>query len=86
LPPLDWRRRLKTFDSMIFATPQERDWLTLGDAFTIAEILGHQDLPMTKRYTHATDERKRMAAEKLATYVPANNYQKMVKKEKREVA
>jgi integrase len=53
------------------------------DAFTIAEILGHQDLRMTKRYTHATDERKQSAMEKLANYSPADNCQKIVKNEKR---
>src|SRR6185503_3828058 len=36
-----------------------------ADAFTIAEILGHATLQMTKRYTHATDERKRRAVEAL---------------------
>ena len=36
-----------------------------ADAFTIAEILGHGTLQMTKRYTHATDERKRRAVEAL---------------------
>lgn len=37
-----------------------------ADAFTIAEILGHTTLQMTKRYTHATDERKRQAVEALS--------------------
>jgi integrase len=37
-----------------------------ADAFTIAEILGHATLQMTKRYTHATDERKRRAVEALS--------------------
>ncbi|HEU4391143.1 MAG TPA: tyrosine-type recombinase/integrase [Blastocatellia bacterium] len=36
-----------------------------ADAFIIAEILGHATLQMTKRYTHATDERKRRAVEAL---------------------
>jgi integrase len=33
---------------------------------TIAEILGHTDIRMTKRYSHAMHERKRQALEKLA--------------------
>lgn len=39
-----------------------------ADPFVIAEILGHSDLRMTKRYTHATDQRKRQAIEQLAQY------------------
>lgn len=39
-----------------------------ADPFVIAEILGHSDLRMTKRYTHATDQRKRQALEQLARY------------------
>lgn len=35
------------------------------NAFTIAELLGHKSLEMTKRYTHATDNRKREAVETL---------------------
>jgi integrase len=37
-----------------------------ADAFTTAEILSHATLQMTKRYTHATDERKRQAVEALS--------------------
>lgn len=33
------------------------------NAFTIAELLGHKSLDMTKRYTHATDKRKREAVD-----------------------
>ena len=33
---------------------------------TVAEILGHTDIRMTKRYSHAMHERKRQALEKLA--------------------
>lgn len=43
-----------------------------ADPFVIAEILGHSDLRMTKRYTHATDLRKRQALEKLAHYNKSN--------------
>jgi integrase len=35
------------------------------DIFTLAAILGHEDIRMTKRYAHATDEAKRRAVEKL---------------------
>jgi len=35
------------------------------DAFTIAELMGHSTLEMTKRYTHAADERKRKAVASL---------------------
>ncbi len=41
---------------------------TGADPFVIAEVLGHSDLKMTKRYTHATDQRKRAALERIATY------------------
>jgi integrase len=36
------------------------------DSFTIMELLGHSDLRMTARYTHASDPRKRDAVAKLA--------------------
>jgi integrase len=39
-----------------------------ADPFVIAEIPGHSDLRMTKRYTHTTDQRKRQALEQLAPY------------------
>jgi integrase len=35
---------------------------------TVAEILGHTDIRMTKRYSHAMHERKRNALEKLVTF------------------
>jgi integrase len=38
------------------------------DAFTIAEILGHTTLQMTRRYTHALNENKRRAVEGLSGY------------------
>ncbi|MGI9068602.1 MAG: tyrosine-type recombinase/integrase [Pyrinomonadaceae bacterium] len=38
-----------------------------ADPFTLAAILGHSDIRMTARYTHATDEAKRRAVEKLVT-------------------
>jgi integrase len=39
-----------------------------SDAFAIAEVLGHRNLQTTKRYTHATELRKRRAVEILANY------------------
>jgi integrase len=42
---------------------------------TVAEILGHTDIRMTKRYSHAMHERKRQALEKLA--VTSNLYAKL---------
>lgn len=53
-----------------------------ADPFVIAEILGHSDLRMTKRYTHATDERKRQALERLAQFSSS----KSRKPEKREAS
>jgi len=35
---------------------------------TVAEILGHTDIRMTKRYSHAMQERKRNALEKLVAF------------------
>ena len=37
-----------------------------ADVFTIAAILGHSDIRMTSRYTHATDRARRAAVESLA--------------------
>jgi integrase len=39
-----------------------------GDAFTIAKVLGHSDLRMTERYTHAPDQNLMRAVDKLANY------------------
>src|SRR5437763_541453 len=36
-----------------------------ADPFTLAAILGHSDIRMTARYTHATDEAKRRAVDRL---------------------
>src|SRR5437867_11315068 len=36
-----------------------------ADPFTLAAILGHSDIRMTARYTHATDEAKRRAVDNL---------------------
>lgn len=35
------------------------------DIFTLAELLGHSDVRITKRYAHGTEENKRLAVEKL---------------------
>jgi hypothetical protein len=40
-----------------------------ADPFTLAAILGHSDIRMTARYTHATDEAKRRAVEMLVRLV-----------------
>jgi len=36
-----------------------------ADPFTLAAILGHSDIRMTARYTHATDQAKRRAVDNL---------------------
>ena len=51
------------------------------DTFAIAEVLGHRTLQTTKRYTHATELRKRRAVEALASYSEQDG-QKIVKSEK----
>jgi len=56
---------------------------TGADPFTIAEILGHADLRMTKRYTHATDEAKRRALERIGQ--AQNVCHKFVTKAKEQV-
>ena len=53
---------------------------------TVAEILGHTDIRMTKRYSHGMHERKRMALEKLVSDPPRQPHAKSVKKEKRQGA
>ncbi|MGI8654319.1 MAG: tyrosine-type recombinase/integrase [Pyrinomonadaceae bacterium] len=51
----------------------------------IAEILGHGDIRTTKRYSHAMDEAKREAVEKLAgTGAGGQNPAKKARKEKRQ--
>src|SRR5215204_6746261 len=51
---------------------------------TIAEILGHTDIRMTKRYSHAMHERKRQALEKLVSFSPRQRDAKKAKIEKRQ--
>lgn len=51
-----------------------------ADAFTIAAILGHSDLRMTARYTHALDSRKREAVERLADFGQAGHNLVTIKK------
>jgi integrase len=41
-----------------------------ADPFTLAAILGHSDIRMTARYTHATDEAKRRAVDRLVKPAP----------------
>jgi integrase len=53
------------------------------DAFTIAEILGHTTLQMTKRYTHPLGENKRLAVESLNGYAE-NNCLKFVTNDERQ--
>jgi integrase len=43
------------------------------DPFTIAELLGHSDRRMTKRYTHAPENNKRLALERIANYSESEN-------------
>ena len=45
-----------------------------ADPFTLAAILGHSDIRMTARYTHATDEAKRRAVEMLVRPVARAQY------------
>jgi len=58
---------------------------TGADPFVIAEIMGHSDLRMTKRYCHATDHRKQGAVERIADYRAPENCHKIVTTEERKV-
>ncbi len=51
---------------------------TGADPFVIAEVMGHSDLRMTKRYCHATDHRKQGAVERIAEYRGPENCHKIV--------
>ncbi len=53
-----------------------------ADAFTLANIFGWSDVRMALRYTHATDEAKRRAVERLVENSPARDAS--VTKEKRQ--
>jgi integrase len=52
------------------------------DVFTIAEILGHSDIRMTARYTHATDNNLRKAAQGLENYGKKENVTNLSQKRK----
>ena len=41
------------------------------DAFTIAQLMGHADLRMTARYTHATNKNLRRAVQSLSEVIAA---------------
>ena len=53
---------------------------------TVAEILGHTDIRMTKRYSQGMQERKREALEKLVSFSPRQRDAKKAKIEKRQGA
>ncbi len=53
-----------------------------ADAFTLANIFGWSDVRMALRYTHATDEAKRRAVERLVENSPTSDAS--VTKEKRQ--
>jgi integrase len=53
---------------------------------TVAEILGHTDIRMTKRYSHGMQERKREALEKLVSFGSRQRDAKNLKNEKRQGA
>ena len=43
------------------------------DPFTIADILGHRDLNVTKRYSHFLESNRRRAVADLARYMKKAN-------------
>ena len=53
-----------------------------ADAFTLAKILGHSNIQMTARYTHATDSALKRAVEKLDASVQFSD--QLVTKRKRQ--
>src|SRR5829696_2685049 len=53
---------------------------------TVAKILDHTDIRMTKRYSHGMHERKRMALEKLVAIRHANLTPKREKRKTAECA
>jgi integrase len=62
-----------------YGHPLHVEWITLAprvcptggeELVTVAEILGHTDIRMTKRYSHGIQERKREALEKLVSFSP----------------
>lgn len=54
------------FQCEIFVTVTLPGFLTVEGTVAVAELFGHTDVRMTKRYLHAMHERKRQALEKLA--------------------
>src|SRR6185295_19250935 len=52
------------FNFMIFAIRSRRDWGDAGcNVTTIARLLGHSNIQMSMRYTHASDDTLRNAVE-----------------------
>ena len=65
----------------------ERFALDMGEELvTVAEILGHTDIRMTKRNSHGMPERKREALEKLVSLSPRQRDAKNAKTKKRQDA
>ena len=54
-------------------------------AFEIAGLMGHQDLRMTKRYTHATSRSLQLAVESLDQEIPKRFPTKVITEERRKV-